>query len=150
MIKALASILLLTVLSSAAQKTDCPSRTVSKDARPHGANEVVEIDLGTVRKIHGQVIDPSGEPVDAVIEVYRYGKTAKEYELYQISQVQKRQTACATDKDGKFCLAGLSSGSYVLVIGTREPDGLNGVFARVTINHEGEDKDLEIKLSLGT
>ncbi|HEX8196083.1 MAG TPA: carboxypeptidase-like regulatory domain-containing protein, partial [Pyrinomonadaceae bacterium] len=62
---------------------------------------------GTVKKIRGKVVDPTGEPViDALIEVF--DNPDLDFDK------RKRIAACRTDKNGEFSFEGLAADKYEL------------------------------------
>ena len=133
----LISILLVALLTSTADRPTCHCRKASENDIPHGANEHVVYEIGTVRKIHGRVTDPNGETMsDVVVEIYNVTNKNKNFEPYEIADSRKRRAACLTEKDGMFCFPDLPSGKYVLHIGTRESEGMNDVHVEVKLDRK--------------
>lgn len=127
------------------------------DVVPHGANELIEYDIATIKSLHGRVTFPNDEPVNhAVVEVYDVSKANKDKSAYQISTTEQRKFACLADEEGRFCLSDLPSGWYVLRIGTTQPSGVNEVMMKVKLDRTwwkrlfGSGKPLQVVLPLGT
>jgi hypothetical protein len=133
----------------------CSCRTASEDDVPHGANEIYEIRLGTVKKIQGTVLLPDDTLAgDIVVELYDLPAT--KVDAYDFVREHSRRVACVTSADGSFCFTNLPSGNYLLRAGTRQQDGFNELYARVTVDRSWfrglfrRSKSLRLTLSLGT
>ena len=151
-------VLLLIVLGGVpAGERKCTCVKADDDVVPHGANELIEYDSGTLKSIHGRVALPNGEPVDhAVIEVYEASNAHRDKSAHEITTTEQRKFACLTDENGRFCLSDLPSGWYVLRIGTTQPSGVNEVLVKVRLDRSwwkslfGSGKPLQVVLPLGT
>ena len=124
--------------------------------RAHGANEAIEVWVKPMRTIQGRITFSNGKPVEeAVIEVYEYGKSDKNFEAYEIAKSRERKFACFSNNDGHFCLSDLPSGWYALRIGTRESSGWNEMLVKVRVDRAWwkpwlKPRQLEIALNPGT
>src|ERR1051326_6953939 len=80
---------------------DCSCKKALDDDLPHGANEVLEYRLQTVRDIRGTVLFPD-ETLggDVVVEVYDLPD--KKLAAYGFVREHPRRTACVTPAEGKF------------------------------------------------
>jgi hypothetical protein len=151
-------VLLFIVLGSVpAGERKCFCAKADDNDVPHGANEIVEFDSRTLKTIQGTVTLPNDEPVNnAVVEVYELTKANKDKSAYEIASTEQRKFACLPDQNGHFCLSDLSSGRYVLRIGTLQPAGVNEVFLKVRLERSRwkrwfrSGKPLEVVLTLGT
>jgi hypothetical protein len=154
----IAPVLLLLVLGGVPavdQKCSCPK--AGEYDRPHGANEIIEFNAGTLQTIRGKVTLPNGEPVnEAVVEIYEFTKADKNESAYKIAEARERKFACLSDRNGDFCLSDLPSGWYVLRIGMRGSPGFNEVFVKVRLDRSWwkrwfrSGRPLRIELPLGT
>ena len=151
-------VLLFIVLGGVAVgERKCSCVKAADDDVPHGANELIEYDSGTIKSFHGRIIFPNDEPVDhAVVEVYEVSKANKDKSAHEISTTEQRKFACLSDENGQFCLSDLPSGSYVLRIGTLQSSGVNEVLVKVRLERSWwkrwfrSGKPLEVVLPLGT
>ena len=157
MIKLLPTFAILVVLAALPQKSKCPCQPTLETDSPHGANEVIEYTGKTVKKLHGRILYPNGEPVnEAVVEIYEYGDADRNVGAYEITKSKERRTACLTDKYGYFCFTGLPSGRYALRAGTRKSEGMNEVYVKVNLEQRWWrswlrlGKKLELYISAGT
>jgi hypothetical protein len=124
---------------------------------PHGANETVEIRGPVVNKLSGAVVYPDDTLAkDAVVELYDLPPDRPDIAVNEIVGWRTRRTACVTGADGMFCFSDVPSGKYLLRTGTRQPDGMNELYMRVTVDHSWfrglfrRSKPLRLRLSLGT
>ena len=123
---------------------------------PHGANETVEIRGPVVNKLSGIVADPSGAPVKAVVELYDLPPDRPDIAVNEVIGFRTRRVACVTGADGTFCFSNVPSGKYLLRAGTRQANGMNELYMRVTVDHSWfrglfrRSKSLRLMLSLGT
>lgn len=146
-------VLLLIIVSTfgTGPKKSCSCEPATADDHPHGANEVIQYNAGSMRRIRGKVTLPDGEPVSSgVVEVYKYSGRDKNVPLYQRDD-RKRRTACLTNKNGEFCFPGLPAGKYFLKVGTRGNAGMNEVYIIVNLAPNLRSKRrLDISLPPGT
>src|SRR6266436_1783020 len=118
-------ILMLSLLSSFPRAPQCRCRPAQEVDHSHGANETIEYSSGTAKGIRGQVLSPDGVAVnEAVVEIYEYADSDHSFSGYRVANARQRRAACLTDKNGKFCFAGLPSGKYALRVGTRASEGM--------------------------
>ena len=133
-------------------KPTCKCMPAKADEVPRGANMVIEIHLGKVKKLKGRVMLQDDTPAEeAIVEVFDYKKSDKG-DLYNIPQLRERQTACKVSKDGRFCFSNLPSGTYLLRVGTTH-DGFDYTLIKVTLaprDKKSSNKEIEIPLQLGT
>jgi uncharacterized GH25 family protein len=139
------------------QEPPHPCKPAQNQDRPHGANEIIEYHIGTVKRIRGKILTPLDEPInEAVVEIYEYTDADKNLDAYHIVNSKERRAACLTDKKGNFCFTNLPSGIYAIRAGTRQPSGFQEVFIKVRLDRHWwsswlrSRKDIEIKLPLGT
>jgi hypothetical protein len=124
---------------------------------PHGANETVEIRGPVVNKLSGTVVYPDHTLAkDAVVELYDLPPDQPDTPVNEVVGWRTRRAACVTGVDGTFCFSDVPSGKYLLRAGTRQPDGMNELYMRVTVDHGWfrglfrRSKPLRLTLSLGT
>jgi hypothetical protein len=150
------SLLIFALLAFPSQH-DCSCRKALDSDRPNGANEVVEYRGQTVKQIAGRVFKPNGAPAaDVVVELYDLSDVDPNLGSYEIVGLHPRHLACVTDIDGAFCFSDLPSRNYLLRAGTRSPNGMNEVYARVKVDRRWwsgllrRSKAVNLTLTLGT
>jgi protocatechuate 3,4-dioxygenase beta subunit len=157
MVRAFSFVLLLLVFGGVpSQKDKCQCQSALEDDYPHGANEEIEIKGGTVKSIHGKVSYPTGDPVaEGVVEVYNYENADRNLPPYELARAKERLAACLTDKDGRYCFAGLPSGKYVLRAGTRISEGMQEIYVTVNLDRRWQtrwwksDREIHVNLEPG-
>ena len=124
---------------------------------PHGANETIEIRGPIVKNLRGAIVYPDDSIAkDIVVELYDLSHDRADTPINEIVGWRTRRAACVTGTDGTFCFSGLPAGRYLLRAGTREPDGVNELYVRVTVDHSWfrglfrRSKPLRLRLLLGT
>ena len=150
------SLLIFALLAFPSQR-DCSCRKALDSDRPNGANEVVEYRGRTVKRIAGRIFEPNDTPAaDVVVELYDLSGVDHNLGCYEIVGLHPRRLACVTDSNGAFCFSDLPSGKYLLRAGTRTPNGMNEVYARVTVDRRWltgllrRSKPVNLTLTLGT
>jgi hypothetical protein len=135
----------------------CSCHEALDNDMPHGANEPVEIRGPVVNNISGTIVFPDDSVAkDAVVELYELPNARPDTPINEIVGWRKRRAACVTATDGTFCFSGLPSGKYLLRAGTRQPNGMNELYMRVTVDHGWfrelfrRSKRLRLGLTLGT
>lgn len=118
-----------------ANAQSCICYLASEADTPKGASEVIQVRGKAVKRIHGVVLDSTGEPVNgAVVEIYSCGDVAEDVSAYKISSDRKRITACKTATEGAFCFEGLPPERYLLRAGTNKADGWIEVYMRIILD----------------
>jgi len=124
---------------------------------PHGANEHIEMRGPVVKNLSGTVFYPNDRAgKDVVIELYDISRDPADVPVKEIVGWRDRRAACVTSSDGTFCFSDLPSGKYLLRVGTREPDGMQELYMRVTVDRSWfralfrRAKPLRLTLSVGT
>src|SRR5215470_4120442 len=98
--------------------------------RPHGANELIQLQDMQVDRIFGTIFFPNDETAkDIVVEVYRQTGNQGHGETIR----QKRVAACVTGVSGKFSFPKLKPGKYLLQAGVREQSGVNITYVIVDV-----------------
>ena len=136
-----------------AMQLSAQCRRATHEQTPSGANLFELEDTQTVSKILGRVLLPDGSAgEDVVVEIFRYAG-GENYQDIEKALQRKRIKACVTGEDGRFSFSGLKPGRYLLRAGTLPPIGLNEIHVIVVLKHDsrdGQGKELELKLTLGT
>jgi hypothetical protein len=150
------SLLIIALLAFPSQR-DCSCRNALDSDRPNGANEVVEFRGQTVKRVAGQIFKPNDNPAtDVVVELYDLSGVDPNLASYEIVGLHPRRLACVTDTTGAFCFSDLPTGKYLLRAGTRTPNGMNELYARVTVDRRWltgllrRSKPINLTLTLGT
>jgi hypothetical protein len=124
---------------------------------PYGANETIEIRGPVVKNILGTIVYPNDAVAkDIVVELYDLSHDRADIPINEIVGWRTRRAACVTATDATFCFSDLPAGKYLLRAGTRQPDGMNELFMRVTVERSWfpglfrRSKPLRLRLSLGT
>ena len=149
--------ILLLLVTTYSSDQSCSCQKASADDLPHGANEIIELSETTVKRVHGRVVNPIDEPVEAaVVEIYEIAPADNKVESYKLVEKRQRKTACITSEDGSFCFPDLPSGQYVIRAGTGRSAGMNEVFMKVKVDRRlwsrwfRRSKKIELTLPLGT
>ena len=154
--------LLLTLagLFALVQPLQAQCRKVSDQEFAHGANEFVQLQDRTMKRIRGQVFLPNlalkdgkEQAKDVIVELYDYPVTSTGIEIHQVPNAKPRLTACLTGNNGKFSFKGLKPGRYLLRAGTRERNQFNHIHIVITLDPKSEEtskENLEIILTPGT
>jgi len=141
---------IIVVGSALAQNIKCvPSKETSISAV--GANEtVVYSDVHRVVRIFGQITDTSEKGLDSIIEVYPVGSFGSSRVPASSMIVDKRPFRnYMTDGNGRFCLADLRQGKYLLKIGT-DRFAYKFLVVSVWLKKGGSRKVLKFHLNVGT
>jgi hypothetical protein len=122
------------------------------DDVPHGANEFILLNGGTLGRIHGTVFLPNSiRAEDVVVEVYTYSGRNEYATVKKVLSEQKRVAACITGSDGRFSFPRLKPGRYLLRAGTRKNDQYNQIHAILVLTlNRGAGRGVKIVLSPGT
>src|SRR5882762_382593 len=146
-------ILSLLISSALLFPSGCSCNKALDSDMPHGANESVEIRGPVVKNIFGTVFYPDDSVAkDAVVELYELSKGGSDTPINEIVGWRSRRAACVTATDGMFCFSALPSGRYLLRAGTRQSNGMNELYMRVTVDHGwfrglfGRSKRLRLRL----
>ncbi len=133
----IASMFLLISLGTAQQNNKCVCQMEPNESPVLGNVDTGLMKGGRFRILHGRVLYPNGEPVEnAIVEVFTYPKGIdNQYLRAHLLNSRDRKTACMTGENGRFCFTGLSSGKYLLRIGTRRPDqGFSAILIAATVD----------------
>jgi hypothetical protein len=125
------------------------------DDRPHGANEFILFDKGTVGRIRGEVyfsgVSIGQQAKDIVVELYKYSGGDDYKDVYKTLSEQKRMVACLTGVDGKFSFPEIKPGKYLLRAGTRDRNQYNEAHVMLILKPSRRvNKELKVILTLGT
>ncbi len=137
--KLIAASLILICLSVTAQNPRCGCGSVPIDANPSMGNKLIVESGKNLRKIQGRIVFPNyitnvEEPGrEIIVQVYRYTEADKNIEIYNVPNGRDSVASCLTGDDGRFCFDHLSSGKYVLRVGTLRSEGWNGRYILVNL-----------------
>jgi hypothetical protein len=147
--KLVIGILILSIGGGSAA-SDCRC-AAAPDKAPVLGNVPVRATGGTVRRISGKVLYPSGEPVKhAIVEVFDNFLETDDWENadYEKLTARPRRIACVTSADGSFCFSNLPSGRYLLRAGTSGPDqGISAMRMFVRLSPRGNKRRLRVHLA---
>lgn len=133
-------------------KAQCSCRIAEENEVGHGANEIIEMEPQERKELFGTVKYNYGSYVEeAIVEVFELNDPDED--VYNAANTNRREVACVTTKDGKYCFSDLVFGWHVVRIGTlQEGKGFNYFFVKVKIDpyRLKKDKPLRINLSVGT
>ena len=128
-------ILVLLIGSVLGLSSGCSCAQALDSDMPHGANQNVEIRGPVVKNLRGMVVYPNDDVAkDIVVELYDLSDDRADIPIDEVVGWRARRAACVTSTDGTFCFSDLPSGKYLLRAGTREPDGMNELYMRVTVD----------------
>lgn len=154
-------IFILTLLSiplTAGSGENCRCRTVPDTTSSFGGNEVSVTQTGVRlgKQIQGKLTYgfKDGELVkDGIIELFALKASDLEDEAWRIPRSRRRVAACYTNERGRFCLAGLRSGKYLLRAGTSKQEAFNHMHIIIELTRStgsGISSELEIYLTPAT
>ncbi len=137
--------------------SNCSCAKALDSDRPNGANELIEIRGPVAKNLVGTVMYPNGELAkEIVVELYDLSQDRSDIPTNEIVGSRSRKSACVTGTDGAFCFPNMPSGKYLLRLGTRQPNGINELYVRVTVDRSWfrglfrRRHPLRLTLSLGT
>jgi len=150
----------------------CRCLPAFKEDFPSSGNVMTIIDEGKVKSVQGIVNWMSAEPMEgAVIEVYKITEDeiinkksyngysndpeiSRDQKIYDIVNGKKRNKACKTISDGKFCFNNLKKGKYILKIGLNhllDKSGMNSVYFVVEVDKKsGKNHQVEAFINVAS
>jgi hypothetical protein len=141
-------IVLIGVQSVDAQR-NCKKMSPRSETESIGANYSVQLStLYKVRTIFGAVNHPTSAPIPtAIVDVYRVSKFPKKSEPSKIASEVTRMASYQA-KNGRFCLADLPDGNYVLRFGT-DQFAFAHLYIKVRKSKSASSIPIKVELSVG-
>jgi len=140
MTRILLAFIVVVALAGSSSSSSCHCR-VASDEHPLVGNVSARAYGGSVRIVRGRVLYPNDRAAgNALVEVFENALPTNNWitDDYKQIETQQRKIACVTDRNGNFCITGLTPGRYLLRIGVRDPSlKISAVRMFVMIKRDG-------------